>query len=190
MTPDPGYITAVLDANVLYAAAIRDFFMWIAADDVFAARWTERIQEEWMRNLLTKRPELERACLQRTQDLMNENVDECPVTGYEQHLDVVNLPDPNDHHVLAAAIECDAGYIVTFNLKDFPGTATQAYGIQAIEPDDFCELLMKDQPQAVIQAAEQHRQSLSRPAKTPDEYLSTLEQQGLKRTAHVLANYL
>lgn len=44
--------TAVLDANVLYPAPLRDLLMRLAVTDLFAARWTERIHDEWIRNLL------------------------------------------------------------------------------------------------------------------------------------------
>ena len=35
--------TALLDANVLYSAPVRDLFMQLAVSDVFRARWTENI---------------------------------------------------------------------------------------------------------------------------------------------------
>lgn len=113
-------VIAVLDANVLYPAPLRDYFMWQAASGVFAARWTDEIHEEWIENLLIDRPKLSRERLQRTRELMDRHVDGVPVTGYARHIGNLELPDPNDRHVLAAAIECDASYIVTENLNDFP----------------------------------------------------------------------
>jgi hypothetical protein len=47
------------------------------------------------------------------------------------------LPDPNDHHVLAAAIRCKAEVIVTFNLKDFPVSTLEAFDIEPQHPDEF-----------------------------------------------------
>ena len=42
-----GY-TALLDANVLYSAPVRDLFMQLAVSDVYRARWTADIHREWM----------------------------------------------------------------------------------------------------------------------------------------------
>lgn len=52
---------------------------------------------------------------------MNRHVRDCLVTDYQQLMPSLSLPDPNDCHVLAAAIACQAQQIVTYNLKDFPG---------------------------------------------------------------------
>lgn len=59
------------------------------------------------------------------------------ISGYEQHLPTLTLPDENDRYVLAAAIEAKASVIVTFNLKDFPRRALSPYGIRALAPDVF-----------------------------------------------------
>ena len=63
--------TAVLDACVLYPAPLRDFLMHLALLDLFRARWTEAIHEEWIRNVLIQRPDLKRDQLLRTKELMN-----------------------------------------------------------------------------------------------------------------------
>ena len=49
---------------------------------------------------------------------MNTAVRDCIVTGYLQLVDSLTLPDPDDRHVLAAAMHAGAGEIVTFNLSD------------------------------------------------------------------------
>ena len=72
---------ALLDANVLYPAPLRDVLMRLAVTDIFAARWTERIHDEWTRNLLKNRPDLTVEQLQRTRALMNAHVRDCLVTG-------------------------------------------------------------------------------------------------------------
>lgn len=75
--------------------------------------------------------------LAKVRDLMDANVRDAKVEGYESLIEALQLPDPNDRHVLAAAIRCNADAIVTFNLKDFPRDALAPYGIDAIHPDDF-----------------------------------------------------
>jgi len=119
--------TALYDACVLYPAPLRDLLMHLAMTDLFRARWTDQIHDEWIRNVLANRPDLNRKQLERTRRLMNAHVLDCLVTGYENLIDGLTLPDPNDRHVLAAAVSADADVIVTYNLGDFP-TVIGAYG--------------------------------------------------------------
>jgi predicted nucleic acid-binding protein len=174
--------TALYDACVLYPAPLRDLLMWLALTDLFRARWTNAIHEEWMRNVLKDRPDLTRAQLERTRDLMNAHVRDCLVTGYEDLIDAVTLPDPDDRHVLAAAIRGRADVIVTFDLDDFPADAIQPYGIDAQHPDDFVTHLLDLAPTTVYRAVKRQREALKNPTKTPEELLETLERQRLVQT--------
>lgn len=119
--------TVVYDACVLYPAPLCDFLMWLALTDLFKARWTNEIHDEWMRNVLLNRSDLTLSQLTRTKNLMNANVRDCLVTGYESLIPTLELPDPGDRHVLAAAIRCNADVIVTFNLQDFPSQCLALY---------------------------------------------------------------
>ena len=129
--------TALLDANILYPAPMRDIFLQLAVDDLFRAKWTADIHREWMDALLRNEAHRDRAALERTRDLLNRATRDCLVTGYDGLISALELPDPNDRHVLAAAIagRCDA--IVTCNLRDFPEPAVMPYGIAVQHPDDF-----------------------------------------------------
>ena len=101
------------------------------------ARWTETIHEEWIRKVLEDNPRLSAERLARTRTLMNEAVRDCLVTGYEDLIESLSLPDPDDRHVLAAAIRASAGIIVTYNLTDFPAETLARFDIEAQHPDDF-----------------------------------------------------
>ncbi len=129
--------TVLYDACVLYPAPLRDLLMHVAMTDLYRAKWTDAIHDEWTRNVLKDRPDLTPEQLQRTRDLMNAHVRDCLVTGYETLIDAITLPDPKDRHVLAAAIRAGADVIVTFNLKDFPENDLKPYGIEAQHPNDF-----------------------------------------------------
>jgi predicted nucleic acid-binding protein len=123
--------TALYAACVLYPAPLRDLLMRLALTDLFRARWTNAIHEEWMRSVLNDRPDLSRAQLERTRDLMNAHVRDCLVMDYEDLIEAVVLSDPDDRHVLTAAIRGRADVIVTFNLIDFPVDTLRRYGIEA-----------------------------------------------------------
>lgn len=127
--------------------------------------------------------------LQRTRELMNSNVRDGLVTGYETLIDAVTLPDPDARHVLAAAIRAGADLIVTFNLNDFPKKDLQPYGIEAQHPDDFLTYQLDLAPNIVCAAAKRHRASLKNPPKDVDEYLATLEAQGLAQTVLSLRRF-
>lgn len=111
---------AFFDANVLYPSGLRNFLMHLAVTGIFRAHWSAQVHEEWIGNLLKNRPDLTRAKLERTRHLMDNALPDALVTGYEQLIDSIELPDRNDRHVLAAAIRCGASVIVTVNLRDFP----------------------------------------------------------------------
>lgn len=113
-------LTVVYDACVLYPAPLRDLLMHLAVTDLYRAKWSDAIHDEWTRNVLRDRPDLKAEQLQRTRNLMNAHVLDSLVAGFEPLIPDITLPDPDDRHVLAAAIHCGADIIVTFNLKDFP----------------------------------------------------------------------
>lgn len=108
---------AVLDTCVLYPAPLRDLLLRLALTDLFRARWTDRIHDEWIRSLLSQRPDLSRERLQRTRGLMDRTVPDWLVTGFEELIEFLDLPDPGDRHILAAAIRSQAGVIVTYTSR-------------------------------------------------------------------------
>jgi hypothetical protein len=95
--------TALYDACVLYPAPIRDVLMHLALTDLYRARWTNQIHEEWIRSVLINRPDLTRAQLERTRDLMNAHARDALIENFEDLIPSLSLPDPDDRHVLAAA---------------------------------------------------------------------------------------
>ncbi len=177
-------LTVIYDANVLYSASLRDLFVELATTDIVEARWTEEIHDEWMRNLLINRPDIRFEQVSRTKKLMNTSVENCLVQGYEGIIPELELPDPGDRHVLAAAICSRSKFIITFNLRDFPEAALAPYDILAQHPDDFILDLLELNRQTVCKAAEKQRIRLKNPPKTPDEYLQTLVELGLPLSAN------
>jgi hypothetical protein len=116
---------------------------------------------------------------------MDQNVRGCRVRGYRRWEPRLTLPDPNDRHVLAAALACVADVIVTFNTSDFPSSILSPFGVAVIRPDDFVMQLMGNS--VVIAVAAEQRASLRRPPFSADEYLDALRRNGLPATAAALA---
>lgn len=182
--------TVILDACVLYPAPLRDLLMQLALGDLFRARWTEQIHREWIRSVLKNNPHLQPKQLERTRELMNQHVRDCLVTDYETLIPALSLPDPDDRHVLAAAIHCGAGLIITFNGSDFPDAELAQFRIAAQHPDDFIVTLLDERPGEVATAAEIVRQRLKRDPKSVEEYLDILLRQGLPMTVSGLQSLM
>ena len=164
--------------------------MWLAASRVYVPRWTEEIHAEWIRNVLAHTPDVTPAQLDRTRRLMNQVAPHCVVSAYETHIPILRLPDANDRHVLAAAIEANATAIVTFNLPDFPIAVLSAYHIKPMHPDLFLSALFEDNQTLFLQAVQTHRASLHNPPKDAAGYVQTLRVNGLKELALRLEAYL
>ena len=183
-------LTIVYDSCTLYSAPLRDLLMHLALTDLFRAKWTENIHEEWMRNVLTNRPDLSIKRLEKIKGLMNAHVRDCLIEGHESLIPTLFLPDENDRHVLAAAIHGNADTILTYNLKDFPKEILNQYSIEAQHPDEFIAQLIEASPSIVCSAIHRLRISLKNPPICLRDYLSMLERQSLPRTVSLLQTYL
>lgn len=158
-----GYFTVVFDACVLYPAPLRSFLMYLALTDLFRAKWTDAIHDEWMRNVRRDYPDMTQAHVERIRDLMNSHIRDGLVKDYEDLIPSSNIPDANDRRVLAAAIRAGADVVVTAYLADFPAAELSKYGIEAQHPDEFIKHLLDLAPQIVCGAAKRQRESLKNP---------------------------
>lgn len=172
----------VYDACVLFPAPLRDLLLRLAAAGLVQARWTEQILDECFTSLRAARPELKEEALARTRSLMNQAVRDCLVTGYERMVESITLPDPDDRHVVAAAVRCAAQVIVTANLKDFPAEALRPLGLEAQSPDDFVFDLIELAPSAVCMVVARQAAALKNPPQTVEQLLDTLLTNGLPRS--------
>ena len=181
---------AVFDACVLYPAPVRDLLMRLSVTGLFRARWTDRIHEEWITAVLRNRPDLHRDQLERTRALMDAAVPDCLVTEYEGIESSLELPDPGDRHVLAAAIKCGAGAIVTYNIRDFPDAVLAPLGVCAQHPDEFLEHACDLDPVAVCKAVRDARAALKLPPLEAAALLDIYQAQGLATTVATLRPHL
>jgi PIN domain len=175
--------TAFFDANVLYPAPLRDLLLQLAVTDLFRAKWTADVHREWMEALLRNEPHRDRAALERTRTLMDSATRDCLVNGYESLIPSLELPDPNDRHVLAAAIVGRCDVIVTQNVRDFPEAVLARYNIDVQHPDEFlCNHLSLAQG-LFCSAVQKVRRRLKNPPYTIEQYLEILTRNGLVATA-------
>ncbi|KAB5620792.1 PIN domain-containing protein [Pseudomonas putida] len=181
--------TTIYDACVLYPAPLRDLLVRLAGKGLYRARWSAQIDDEWKRNLLLKRRDLTRGQLDRISTLMEAAIPDALVVGQESLYPALNLPDPDDVHVLAAAIRSNAEVIVTFNLKDFPPSALCCFGVEAQHPDEFIMDLWDLDQAAVLEAVAEMRRSLVRMPYTAEALLECYSRQGLPQTAGVLRDF-
>ncbi|MDV3001107.1 MAG: hypothetical protein N5P05_002713 [Chroococcopsis gigantea SAG 12.99] len=183
-----GY-TALLDANILYPAPMRDLFLQLAVTDLFRARWTVDIHSEWIEALLRNQPSRNRADLEKTRDKMNQATRDCLIDNYRDLIPSLELPDPDDRHVLAAAIVGRCDVIVTQNIRDFPEDIVGGYGLDLQHPDQFLCNQLDLAPGLFCNAVKKIRARLKKPPLSVKEYLANLTHQGLVATVAELEQF-
>lgn len=178
--------SALYDANVLYPNVLRDALIRVSLEGLVRAHWTEAILDEAFRSLAGNRPDIPANKLQQLRELMCSALPAAMVTDYEDLIAGLTLPDPDDRHVLAAAIRVGAQVVVTFNLKDFPADQLGRFDIQAKSPDDFLvDQFFLDQS-AVRGVVRDIARSRTRPAVTETTVTDELERCGAIQFAALL----
>lgn len=181
--------TVIFDACVLYPAPLRDLLMHLAMTDLFRAKWTNQIHEEWIRGILRNRGDLSREQLYRTRDLMNAHVRDCLVDDYQGLIPSIQLPDEDDRHVVAAAIRSGASYIITYNLKDFPIGELSKYDLSPQHPDEFVLNQIDLNAAKVCEAVRSQRNALRNPPYSQEELLDTYLKSELVSTVAALKKW-
>lgn len=182
-------LVAVYDANILYSAVLCDLFLRVATAGLVRAHWTDQNHEEWIRAVLRRRTDLSRDQLTRRRDAMDRAVPGALVTDFEHLVPALELLDPEDRHVLAAAIVAGAQVIVTKNTKDFPAAVLDPRGVVARGPDGFLLELFSTRHEEMLQAVADHRRSLVSPSRGVDEHHDAYRRNELPTFADALAAY-
>ena len=120
---------------------------------------------------------------------MDDHVRDAKVYNYEVLIETLQLPDPDDRHVLAAAIKVNADAIVSFNKKDFPEESLAPFGIELVHPDDFIHYQLDMAPAICCQAFRNQRLSLKNPSIDVDDFLAILQRQQLIQTVSTLKQF-
>ncbi|MEA2790251.1 MAG: hypothetical protein QOG73_2657 [Acetobacteraceae bacterium] len=171
----------VFDACILYPFHLRNIIVQAAVDRLVEARWTDEIHDEWLRNLAADMPTIPIERLQTTRRLMNDALPAATVSGYEDLIQTVNLPDPNDRHVAAAAIAAGASVILTWNLRDFPATALKKHGLRRQTPDTFLAELYDQAPDLAVSSLANARRNLNKSRVSASEFIDILGKQKLTK---------
>lgn len=172
----------ILDANVLYPFRMRDALLRFYHAGLFRARWSEDILNEWTRNLLANKPDLKHS-IESQLRVIRKTFPESIVTGYEPLVAGLSLPDPEDRHVLAAAIQCGAQHIITENLKDFPEHILEPLGIEAIGADEFLFRTFELYPTEATETLRAMREAYKKPPYSPSDFVLELTAKGLPKLA-------
>ena len=178
----PGSFCAFLGASVLYPVSLRNLLMRLTLGGLFQARWSAHVHEEWIRAVRRDHPGLPAERLYQLRDAMDRHAEDSLVTGYESLIEALSLPDPDDRHVLAAAIVGRADIIVTHNLRHFPTEALDPYDIEVQHPDAFVRHLVDLAPVVVVDAVRDQRSRLTNPPVAMSELLALFERLGLVDT--------
>jgi hypothetical protein len=164
-----------------------DALMSLATAGLFAAKWTTKIENEWIRSLEQQRPDLAGKLWTRRDGMRDAIPDwEVPESAWSSITGGIVLPNPGDVHVLAAAIAGHADCIVTANLKDFPSSVLMEYGIEAIDPDTFIINQWDLDPVNAIAAFKRMRARRKKPQSSAEDFAYALEIGGLPTTAERL----
>lgn len=188
---------ALLDACTLFGFHSRDLLLSLSkmsesdADQssqiLYRPKLSHRINEEWTRSLLKVQPDLDPKKIARIVEQIVMNIPDCLVEGYEPLEATLTLPDPDDRHVLAAAIRGNADVIVTANLSDFPDEALSNYGVVAVHPDDFVLGLIESNPMLACELIRAMRLRWTKPAHSAFELIERLRRSEFPKSATLLS---
>lgn len=178
----PSGYTALLDASVLFPVFTSNLLLFLAERQLFRARWTKEIHEEWIDGRMDRYPNGNRQALEHRRDVMDAQFPEAIVTGYEGLIDELELPDPDDRHVVAAARAGEADVIVTNNSADnfahFPAEILAPLGLFAQTADDFIADqvgVSAESEKMVAVSVVRHKKGMTRSRPTWKQYFAELE---------------
>lgn len=172
---------ALLDTNALWPSLQRNFLLSLAVEGLYRPLWSDHILAELRHCEIEKRAKNGAAIQDASQRAaileaeMRRAFDDALVEGYEPLIGTFELPDPNDEHVMAAAVMGQAGAIVTSNTKHFP-TEKMPRGLHVVTPSEFVSHTVEVDPFRAAAAVEAiaARSGVLGPRETPLQVLDQL----------------
>lgn len=191
----PNRYTAFIDACSLVGVFRRNLLLTLAEAEFFRVRWSAAVLEEAQRAIQTilegkgATDAKERA--RRARQYMERAFEDATVSDFDEFIGVCNgLPDPNDAHVVAAALKTQAAVIVTENLKHFPKSIIYPLNLEARSADTFIADTIALDPGRAVAAVRTMRHRFKRPDKTPEMLLLDMEAAELTETADMLRPFV
>lgn len=161
--PKPLQPVVLLDANVLYSRVLSDYFVQLQAAGVVTVKWSSRILDEVVRNKKEAAtahcddPGQLRALLAAAEGLRTyaqthyaTSYIEPSEKHYVRFADL-QMPDPDDRHVVAAAVAAEATHLCTADILDFPDAVMERVGVERIKPDALLHEYAARNPLAMVQ---------------------------------------
>lgn len=181
-------LSVFLDANVIYSITLTDVLLTLAEHDLFLPLWSPRVLQEAQEAASRTLPDAAQQAFRKRLLIMDQAFPESSIHVEESEWSRFDLPDPDDRHVLAAAVQGQADALVTRNIKDFPQKLLAPFAIQAITPDDLLCLSLRRTPETTITAMRELIDSRHRPPMSLSGFANRLERSGAARFASTIAN--
>jgi len=187
--------TAFIDACTLAGTLKRNLLLTLAEAEFCRVRWSAQVMDETqiaIARILSAKgaPDAKERAL-RARLAMEQAFEDALVDDFDHFLSVcADLPDPNDAHVLAAALKTQAATIVTENLSDFPASVLDRLNMEARSADAFIADTIALDPGRAVAAIRRMRERLRKPEKTAELLLLDMEADGLIQTVDVLRGHI
>ena len=175
----------LIDACVLYPNVMREMVLAAAGQGLFTPIWSERLLEEWAR-AAARRSAVDDLQARGEIALLRAAWPRASVEPRKADLARLWLPDPDDIHVLSAAIAGSADLILTLNAKDFPRHILAEEGLDRNDPDGFLTMLWRDAPEAIAAAAAAVQRQAEQMDDAPHDLRKLLRKAHLPRLAKAL----
>lgn len=177
-----------IDANVFVHVWTFDVLLSAADTGMLEPRWSEDVCQEVERAFSEVRPNSvgqARAMIAAA----NRAYPDAMVRGYDYRITDIELPDKEDRHVLAAAVESGCDAVVTYNLRDFPQDVLTPYSIEALHPDDLLMRMVETDPSAIRKTMRDLMRAKIHPPRTIGEEAAGLRRNRLERFSNWLATW-
>lgn len=166
-------LRVLLDANVIVDAQVRDLLCRLAEAELIELRWSSRILEE-SRRALTDKLGLDPLKVERLITALMRAFPDASVTAFDELVDHLILPDPDDRHVLAAAVHGECDLLITYNISDFPDTALEQFDLLVLSVDDSLTLLARSFQTKLAEVVDRQIAALRRPQMSRELFLERL----------------
>ena len=177
----------LIDTCVLYPTVMREMVLGAARTGLFEPIWSERILEEWARAAIKLGPEGEAQA--RAEIAMLQASWPKAMRPAAPHVaQRLWLPDTDDVHVLAVAVDASADMLMTLNAKDFPRGTLAEEGISRVDPDSYLMQLWMETPKDIEAAAQDVLETAQRLSGQEWDMRGLLKKARLPRLAKALSD--